>query len=509
MKLNRVLLVCVLCAWNGFIGAGMAQTIIEVPPAIIPPAGFPYDVSSDTTLNIRQGADISRAIRGLNGATVNMFGGKTRGLLGENGSELNLLGGVINGPLSVSDGSTLIVHDVSLGGISADFNLYVGSHTTLSGGRFAEPLFKQLTAELVIEGVDFAFDGASIPGLQQPGDEVSLEVPEKTLFTGVFASGAPFTFFHDKSSEDNFYGNVTLRQVARPSGPSIVRVPFDPAPPGVLPGQTVILEEGGELPLGTNAAPGSTLDIRGGQALEIEAFQATINMSGGLASMTAFTGAYVQISGGVNSRVRAREGSTVQIAGGEVGSLNVDAQSRVRIQDGIVERLFIGRNAETTILGGEVTELVDFSSNSVLKLLGGTILRPVSLAVSERIIIAGGKVGEGEFAEISASNGSEITLVGKHFLLDGGTIDGLVSAGDSVILANRNGEILEAIMKDDSQFKLLISNQPTSIRPSPPFNLISSGATLRLVLVPEALTITQISIALMLLTTIRKPGWHR
>lgn len=451
----------------------LGTTIIESPPTEFPflGGGPSSSIEGDTILNVRDGAEIHRSLSASQGGTINLYGGEiTQGLGVGNGGYLNIYDGLVDG-------------------LSGDLFMGVGSHTTMSGGRFTRPFLKQTTATLVMEGVDFELGGVPVPGLDMPGDEVAVVIPESTLFTGVFANGSPFTFYGEPSGGDEFYGEVTLRRSTRPVGAPVVTVPADPIPPGVLPGQTLIVNDGAQLPAGTNAARGSVVEFRGGVAYQFEGYGADIRVSGGSGSgITAWAGTHVRVTGGEGLRINARRDSHVLVDNGTVSFLTVFAGSDVQISSGTIDYLRVAFQGDVVMRGGEVTHEVRLNEyQSMFHLLGGTILPELWMPQGSKVVIEGGRVGTGEYANINARPQSDLTIIGRHFSLDGSPVGGLVDPGDSVVLPNRNGETLEAVLKDGSSLKLFLGlDLPAEWNQGdPPRSSISDRATLRLVLIPE------------------------
>jgi hypothetical protein len=473
-----------LCAWGIclsllVVSGADAQTIISSPPTVIPFGGT-YAVPSGTTLNVYDGEEIHASLGIHNGGVLNLFGGE------------------LTQPVGAGSGSIVNIYSGNIaGGISGGFIMSSASQTTMAGGWFTHTLLKQTTATLIMEGVDFAFDSIPIPGLAQSGDEVVLPVPENAFLTGVFANGSPFTFHNDSASGDRFYGNITFRQSARPTGSPVVNVPTEPIPPGVLPGQTLIVLDGAILPNGLNGAPGSTLDVRGGQVGLFEAYKSNVRISGGIArSVTAYTGSSVHISGGQTFRVTAREGVRVDVEAGQVGSLVAYSGSDISIEGGSIDRLQVLSGGMANLHGGQIVTELSLGSQP-FHMTGGVIPQSLIVPVGAHFLIAGGALGASGQAVFDARTGSEITLFGRQFLLGGQPVAGLSSPGDSIILANRPDLNLDVILADGSPLVTYVGT--IIMNPGPLRSRIAAGATLRLTLVPEPGTLAVAPIAILVL----------
>jgi hypothetical protein len=454
-----------------------AQTVINSPPTVIPHGGT-YVLPSGTTLNVYDGADVNDDLSVRNGATLNLFGGE------------------LTQPVQADSGATVNIYSGNIaGGVSGDFVMSSGSHTTMTGGWFTHTLLKQTTATLIMEGVDFAFDGVPIAGLAQSGDEVSLPVPTGAFLTGIFANGSPFTFHNDSTSGDRFFGNVTFRQSARPTGPLVVNVPAETIPPGVLPGQTLIVQDGAVLPNSTNGALGSTLDVRGGQVGRFEAYKSNVRISGGIVgNIIAYTGSSVLISGGQTSRVIARDGVRVDVEAGQVGSFAADPGSDVSIEGGSIDLFNAGGKID--LHGGQIVTRLSLGSEP-FHMTGGVIPQSLIVPGGAHFLMAGGALGASGQAVFDARTGGTVTLIGRQFLLGGQPVAGLNSPGDSIILADRPDLNLDVILADGSPLATYVGT--VIMNPGPLRSRIAAGATLRLVLVPEPATLAVAPIAFVLL----------
>jgi hypothetical protein len=414
-----------------------------------------------------------------------------------------MYGGELGQPVDVSDGSFVNIYSGNIsGGVSGGFTMSSGSHTTMRGGWFTQSILKQQTATLVMEGVDFAFDGVRVPGLVQPGDEVTLPVPPGAFFTGVFANGSPFTFSNTFNFGDDFYGDVILRQSVRPTGAAVVNVPADPMPAGVLPGQTLIVNDGAVLPLGMNGAPGSTLDVRGGHVRAFEAYQTSVNITGGQGTLTAYTGSTVTIAGGSFGRIAARDDAVVHMQAGQVTTLAISPGAGLTIDGGSVVNLQFPTGDEVKLHGGQITGPLTLPRNSTLTMTGGVIPELLRLEQDAKLVMSGGRFGDKGDSIIQAFRTGEISLIGRQFLIGGQPIPGLQEPGDSIDFSERPDSYLSAILADGSPFETYVGS--VLVQPAPPRSIISPMATLRLTLVPEPSHGALIGVIALMATTLRR-----
>ncbi len=454
-----------------------SQVVINSPPTVIPFQGS-YPIEDGTILNAYEGAEIHAR-------------------LGIQDGTLNLLGADLSQGVTANSGATINIYDGNISAFS-DFLMSTGSTTTMRGGRFSRTLLKQLDATLIMEGVDFALNGIPIPGLASLGDEISIAIPDDTLFSGVFANGAPFTFTRNGSSGDRFYGEVILRQTSLPAFNSVVNVPADTMPTGVLFGQTLNVSTGAKLPEAMNAAPGSRVNFEGGDAglFELNGARADVN-SGNVWNLRAYATSTIHINGGMTSQISAGDDSTVVVNGGTIGTLNVAPNNDVRVNGGVVERLRFLRSGATAIMhDGVITEQVTLVGGSKFHILGGTIERSLNIPSGAEVILSGGLVAQNESASINASPGAELSLRGRQFTLGGQPILGLSQPGDSIILSDRPDQMLDAVLADGSPLSLYVG----TIFPPQQFPIrdrISSLSILRLTLIPEPTTLCLAIIGIM------------
>jgi hypothetical protein len=454
----------------------LGQTVIDSPPTAYPFQSAAEIFSGDVVLNVRDGAQISRPITAHSGGTI------------------NLLGGELTQGVSVGNQGLLNISDGYISGLTGELSLETGSRTIIRGGRLTRPIRKFGSAELVIEGFDFELGGNPVPGLDAPGDQTNVTVPLDAILAGVYASGAAFTFLGEPSGGDVFFGEVTLRQAARPTAPSILHLPADPQPPGILPGQTVVLNNGGALPAGTNGPRGSTVRVNGGTLGAFEAYHSAVEVAAGASGViNAYEGASVRITGGSTSFVNARSGSDLLIEGGQLMRAAVLAESKVELRGGIVATAQLFRGSEMLMTGGEITSALMLGEfDSTFRLLGGAIHPELFIPQGAHLMIEGGSIRtSNDLALITATARSELTIVGRSFDLGGAKIPGLVHPGDSIVLTQRDGQTLEAVLRDGSPLKLLVGNGiPLPLQPR-----LDPLATLRLTLVPEPTAALVTSIA--------------
>jgi len=333
--------------------------------------------------------------------------------------EVNIAGGTV-GPFFVAlDGSTV---NISGGTVSDRLIASSGSVVTISGGTVGDRFISRSAifigdsdSDVTITGGEFRLDVAPVEGLETVGNTLAFNFPSGSLLSGTLADGTPFAFSSQDS--DSFSGTLTLDAAALPPvGPPLITLPADPAPLGILGGQTLVVEEGGLLNDNFGAGWGSTVQINAGQVgRNFEAVRAQVTIAGGTIGngFDAFASSVVNISGGtVGNGFDAFEGSTVTISGGSVGDdFNASGGSVVNIS------------------GGTVGDSFDAISGSTVSISGG--------AVGDRFI---------------ASGGSVVTISGGDFRLDGVPVRGLETVGNTLAFNLPSGSLLSGTLADGTPF---------------------------------------------------------
>ncbi len=277
-----------------------------------------FDALDGSTVNIESGI-VGRYFNALYGSTVNIDGGAIGDAFNaRDGSTVNISGGTFGRGFSAKSNSTVNITGGNFGSFGAN-----DATVNISGGTVGDSFNSQPSATVGFAGVDFAIDGVPLTGLDNVGDQLSLNLAQGHLLTGTFTDGTPFAF---TSAESDYIANdsLTLIRSAEPApGPAFIDVPGDAAPWGVHAGQTLNVSDGGTVGDNFNAGNGSVVVISGGTVGEnLEAVGAEVNISGGVvgAEFDAFYDSTVNISGGnVGYHFQARKDSTVNLRGGSVG----------------------------------------------------------------------------------------------------------------------------------------------------------------------------------------------
>ena len=312
-----------------------------------------FDSAIDGTVNI-SGGSVGFGFEAT-GGVVNVSGGSfDSGFHANSGSEVNISGGSIDPGFEASSGGVVNIsggtffesfidsEDDASGGRT--FNARSGSEVTISGGNFGLDFEAAAGSDVELIGGDFKLNGSAFTGS-------TITLNNNDVFTGTLADGSPFIFreheirvnvilffpgFDDFLIEDNIFSGVQLTSVALPTADlsPITVSSSDTNRTGLRAGQTLTLQDGGELGDGFDAV-GAIFNIEGGNLGNGAAVaDSTVNISGGTVGddFNALLGSVVNISGGtIGFDFTANEGSVINISGGNIG---VDSLGRSRFGSG-------------------------------------------------------------------------------------------------------------------------------------------------------------------------------
>jgi hypothetical protein len=319
---------------------GSFTRVINIPPS--PNRGISSSIGSGTQLNLFDGGSIGIAFdagdpfSGSTNIEVNIFGGTVAPLFAAwSGADVNVFGGTFESGPHARAGSSFVV---SGGRIGRSFSILDGSEVFIDGGTFGDSFQTQSGSAITFSGGEFRLDGQPIEGLTDVGDSTVFNPPEGSLLTGVFADGTPFVFT-SLEGDDLAPDVLTLSVAELPAvGPATIELPSDTAPLGIRAGQTLTVQQGGNLGDHFNAGVGSTVVVNGGEVGEnFEAYGASVDILGGVLGedFDAFDGTTVDISGGrIGQGISTHAGSQLNLNGGEfrlngatIGSLETPGQS--------------------------------------------------------------------------------------------------------------------------------------------------------------------------------------
>jgi len=203
------------------------------------------------------------------------------------GQSLNVAAqGALGAAFNAGEGS--IVNIVG-GRVGSDFEA-VGAAVNISGGTFGNDVDVFAGSTATIYGRGFQIDGSPVGGLTQVGDDIPLALAANSLLSGTLEDGTPFAF---TSLDSDMFSNGTLHlKLSSPvaSGPVVINLPAEAAPPGVRSGQTLELGIGGIVENSFNAGAGSVVNVSGGlMGNNFEAVASIVNLSSGTIDPVLFT----------------------------------------------------------------------------------------------------------------------------------------------------------------------------------------------------------------------------
>ncbi len=425
----------------------------------VPAQTVPKGVRSGQTLFIGEGGIVGDDFHAGANGIVFVQGGSIGDNFEAAGARVDITGGEIGDSFGVFAGSVVNIFGGSIG---RDFRPLRGSTVNFAGGN-AQGVFApggsdifirggtmgvngfwaRTDANVLIVGDNFRLNGVELLGLEQIGSIRPIDLPATYVLTGTLSDGTPFAF----ASKDHDRFEVGTLSLARSETPpietTIINVPDSPAPHGIRAGQTLVVHQGGDVADNFNAGSGSTIEIGGGAVGDnFEAVGAMVHLADGKIGnwFDAFAGTTVVIEGGsVGQHFHAGPGSVVSILDGHLGSgFSAFDGSTIEINGGEIDGLGAFGGAQVTISGGV-------------------------------------------FNAFSASPGATVELIGTQFLLDGESIPALENPGDSILLPNRNGEVLHVRLRDGSTNDFILRTPSRAVAGS-----FSTGSVLRLTFaVPE------------------------
>ncbi|MEM9660469.1 MAG: hypothetical protein AAF961_19060, partial [Planctomycetota bacterium] len=264
-------------------------------------------------------------------------------------------------------------------------------------------------------GGDFRLNGVPVAGLESVGDSVPLDIPDGSTFSGTLADGTPFAIYNAKAIPDFIAdvvddGALTLTAADTPTiDTETIMLPGDSVPRGIRNGQTLILEDGGQLGDNFTAIEGSAVHIRGG--FVGERLQAA--------------GAEVTVSGGeVGRLLDVMHGSSLTLTGGGVVGVRTFEGGRLSISDGEINVVELMSGGVVDITGGEVGTLMTL----VMAENGVPPLERATINISGGVLGARGLDFTGATVNISGGTVGGAIPIGEGTLsISGGTIGGIIA----------------------------------------------------------------------------------
>lgn len=419
-------------------------------------------VLSGQTLNLFAGGALPSNFNAGEGSTLNNQGGTIGNNFEAYAAIVNIAAGVVGDDCDVFSGSEF---NISGGSIGSNLDAYSGATINLSGG--------QISRIDALNGSEINVSGGHLGRLSASGG--SHVVWEGGTMGSIGAASMSAIGIHgvdfrlngmpisglDMSGDSvqfNIPGNAVLTATLS-DGTPLVLGPFfqgqSPIASGVL---TLVQTEQPSPPL-----PKMYHVVDQNAPRAVGKNQVLV----------------MELDGQLPADFIAGTGSRVQIKGGEVLQNFRSFDSSILIEDGTIGSNF-------TVLMG-----------SSLKITGGEFSSGFQVFDGAQVDIHGGMFP----SQVSINSGAVIDIYGKSFLIGGMPIPELQNVGDSFQISQFSGQLLAAILQDDSELSWRLSEFASD--PRLPITGISSGAIVTLHLIPEPSTAV---LALLCLTWIT---WFR
>ena len=483
----------------------VALPVVNLSPIVVstPNPDLPSGLRSGQTLTLQDGGVLADNFAVVN-ATFNIEGGNvgenafaaqstvniSGGTVGNffqafSGSQVNISGGSFGSFFNANSGSVV---NISSGSLGDTFGANSGSEVNISGGSFGRSFQALPGSGVVLIGGEFKLNGSEFSG-----STITLNADD--VFTGTFADGSVFSF---EELGSGTLAGVQLTQVALPAvnfSPIVVSTSNPDLPLGLRSGQTLTLEDGGEL-AENFAIVEATVFVEGGSlGSNADVSRSTVNISGGTVGTVfdVFCESEVNISGGsIGFFSSANSSSVINISDGSVGNNFEANDSQVNISGGSVSSGFEANYSEVNISGGSVGSCFEANSGSQVNISGGSVGNDFNADSNSVVNISGGSVGDrftADFgSQINISGGSvgdrfeaiftsEVNLFGRDFLLDGVPLDDSLTINTALTILDRN-VTLSGLLEDGSAFRFDLNTSESSQN-----DFFSPNATLTVTLV--------------------------
>lgn len=393
----------------------------------------PLGIRAGQQLNLRTGGKLADSFNVGRGATLDVYDGVVGRNLEAFAAVVNIHGGQIGADFDAFAGSTV---NVNGGSIGVNFDLYSGATLNFNRGY---------AFQVDALGSTVAMAGGKIRNLSlQPATNVDWR-------GGVIDA---FAFNGTNSSLDLFGVDFKLNGAPIPGLASVGQsIPFNPSPSDVLTG---VLADGTPMVFrgSQSGVPSGVIRLHRSDAPapNLPAFQQVVD---------------------ANAPFAIGAGQTLQLddAGVLGQGFIAGPGSALRINDGRVETDMKAFGADVRIDGGVVKGNLQFFGDVNADIYGGTFEGTAPLIMP----------------------GSDVTLYGTQFFLNNVPISGLGAPGSSLVLSQRTGQMLKAILADGSTLQWRLQPFTPGGRGGPTAG-VSASATLRIQVIPEPAAIAPVAV---------------
>lgn len=349
------------------------------------------------------------------GGIVSIHGGTFEGGIDWNGETLLISDGEFPGAVVLSRGAATITGGSFHEGIVAE--AFDDDPINVQGGSFGGPV--ELNEHVRLVGGEFRLNGAPI------GTDEAVSLGVGDTLSGTLASGSPFVFsyrLNDRVSE------VTLEPVSLEEAdlvPAVIDAVSDR--PGLRPGQTLAVTEGGTLPASFRSID-AVLNVDGGAIGE------DLRIAGGELSVTA----------GTVEDVAVLAGATVSVVGGQLNrGARVHGPSVADVSGGQLLGVTLAESGGVINVSGDAqVDLLRVNDGGVVDMEGGMLDAGATANTGGQMTLRGGSLGR----RLLAYDGSNVEVQGGEFELNGSPI----ASSEDVMLGP--GDVLTGTLTDGSPF---------------------------------------------------------
>lgn len=356
--------------------AATFNTVIDIPPDSLPDDTV---IGNNTQINLGDGGAIGGFVRlGQDNVLntdieLNMTGGSLPGGLFANaGSTLNVSGGQARN-LNLRPGSTTSITGGFINAVTGIGNNQFGDvNATISGGVIGNLV---AGSEYEIIGNDFKLDGQPFTGSML---SLNLNNNPNSVLTGTLVDGS--VLIVSRLSGDGLTNTRFTTTPVNPPDltPIVIDDPGDFIPRGLRSGQTMTVEDGGEV-YNNFSAVDASITINGGRIRDsLRIVNTSLTVNGGVVEQfsESFAGSVVEVNAGIVANAfKVFNGSTFNLNNGRVNSIFVEAGGQMNMTGGVVKNQFAIEDGGTaTISAGTLGYSFNAKAGSQTEIIGGEFL---------------------------------------------------------------------------------------------------------------------------------------